>query len=137
MVFSYQEERVVCQILTITVIEKLEELLLRNQYIYIYIEKPEKLERHRSVLNATEPDDPSIHPGWMLQAQGLTTQGMKAHLQLQLPGHTICADKGEGFVEDLTFLACPQAWLPSGCSLNCCGCFPWFHPHQHCCHPSL
>lgn len=56
------------------------------------------------------PQGPVVHLGWVLLAQGfpragLATQGMEAYQQLLLPGYTVSVDEGEGFVEDLTFLA--------------------------------
>ena len=65
---------------------------------------------HCGVLGATGPGGPAVHLGRVLLAQGfpasgLATQGMKADQQLQLSGHTVSIDEGEGFVEDLTFLA--------------------------------
>lgn len=65
---------------------------------------------HCSVLGATGPGGPAVHLGWVLLAQGfpgagLATQGMEAYQQLLLPGYTVSVDEGEGFVEDLTFLA--------------------------------
>lgn len=50
------------------------------------------LQGHCGVLSATGPGGPAIRPRWVLLVQGflvsgLTTQGTKAHQQLQLPGH--------------------------------------------------
>lgn len=76
---------------------------------------------HCNFLSTTGPSGPAIHPGWVLLAQwfpvaGLATQGVKGHHQLQFPGHTVSIDEGEGFVEDLTFLAqrVPRHILPWG-----------------------